>query len=105
MKEIKAFIRKNMIDRVVDALESLDDAPGITLTDVRGWGHPKEGPAQLVQRIKLETVVPSSRVDEIISAIVENGKTSHYGDGKVFVSDVEKAVRIRTGETGEDVIR
>jgi nitrogen regulatory protein P-II 1 len=105
MKEIKAFIRTNMIDYVIDALETLPNAPGITLSDVRGWGHPKEGPAQLVQRIKLETVVPAQRVDEVISVIVEKGQTGNFGDGKIFVSDVQKAVRIRTWETDDDVIR
>ncbi|SMO50690.1 P-II family nitrogen regulator [Fodinibius sediminis] len=106
MKEIKAFIRINMIDYVIDALESMDDAPGISLSEVRGWGHAEEKEAaQLVQRIKLETVVPTYRVDEIISVIVEKGQTGNYGDGKIFVSNVEKAVRIRTGETDDDVIR
>ncbi len=105
MKELKAFIKPNMIRYVVDALESLEDAPGITLSDVRGWGHPKEGPAKLVEMVKLETVIPTERVEEIISVIVEEGQTGNYGDGKIFVSNIEKAVRIRTGETDDDVIR
>ena len=106
MKEIKAFIRTNMIDYVIDALENLEDAPGITLSDVRGWGHAQEKEAAvLVNRVKLETVIPSNRVDEIISVIVEKGHTGNYGDGKIFVSNVEQAVRIRTGETDDDVIR
>ncbi|MDZ7691785.1 MAG: P-II family nitrogen regulator [Balneolaceae bacterium] len=106
MKEIKAFIRTNMIDYVIDALENLDDAPGISLSDVRGWGHAEEKEVtRLVERVKLETVVPTERVEEIISVIVEKGQTGNYGDGKIFVSNVEKAVRIRTGETDEDVIR
>jgi|SRR5699024_949452 len=105
MKEIKAFIRPNMIDYVIDALENLDHPPGLTLSDVRGWGHPKKGAAQLVERIKLETVVPSQRVNQIINTIIEKGKTGNYGDGKIFVSDVEQAIRIRTGERDEDVIR
>lgn len=105
MKEIKAFIRTNMVDRVIDALESLENAPGITLSDVRGWGHPKEGPAKLVERVKLEAVVPTERVDEIISIIVEKGQTGNYGDGKIFVSNIERAIRLRTGETNSDAIR
>jgi len=106
MKEIKAFIRTNMIDYVIDAIENLPDAPGLTLSEVRGWGHAQEKEvAQLVQRIKLETVVPTDRVNEIISVIIEKGRTGNHGDGKIFVSDVGKAVRIRTGETDEDVIR
>lgn len=106
MKEIKAFIRTNMIDYVIDAIENLEDAPGITLSDVRGWGHAEEKSVpQLVERIKLETVVPTHRVDEIMAVIIEKGQTGNYGDGKIFVSNVEQAVRIRTGETDEDVIR
>lgn len=106
MKEIKAYIRTNMIDYVIDALENLDDAPGITLSEVRGWGHAQEKEsAQLVERIKLETVVPTERVEEIISVIVDKGQTGNYGDGKIFISNVEKGVRIRTGETNSDVIR
>ena len=106
MKEIKAFIRTNMIDYVIDALENLEDAPGITLSNVRGWGHAEEKKAaQLVERVKLETVVPTHRVDEVIAVIIEKGQTGNYGDGKIFVSNVEQAVRIRTGETDEDVIR
>lgn len=105
MKEIKAFIRPNMIDYVIDAIENLESAPGITLSDVRGWGHPKEGAPRLVERIKLETVVPTSRVDDIIAVVTEKGRTGNYGDGKIFVSDVEQGVRIRTGETDEEIIR
>ena len=106
MKEIKAFIRTNMIDYVIDALENLEDAPGITLSDVRGWGHAEgDKRARLIERTKLETVVPTHRVKEIISIIVEKGRTGNPGDGKIFVSDVERGVRIRTGETDDDVIR
>jgi nitrogen regulatory protein P-II 1 len=106
MKEIKAFIRTNMIDYVIDGLESLPEPPGITLSDVRGWGHVKtEDEARLTNRIKLETVVPDERVAEIIDVIIEKGKTGNSGDGKIFVSEVEKAVRIRTGEIDADVIR
>jgi nitrogen regulatory protein P-II 1 len=106
MKEIKAFIRNNMVDYVIDAIENLPDAPGITLSEVRGWGHVKgEERARLIERTKLETVVPTNRVDEIIDVITENGRTGNPGDGKIFVSDVERGVRVRTGETDEDVIR
>lgn len=108
MKEIKAFIKPNMIDYVIDAIEALDDAPGITLSDVRGWGHRSKdegSQARLTERIKLETVVPMARVEEIIAVITEKGRTGNPGDGKIFVSDVEQAIRIRTGETDYDVIR
>jgi len=106
MKEIKAFIRTNMIDYVIDAIQALPDAPGITLSDVRGWGHVKaEQEARLINRVKLETVVPDERVSEIVEVIIEKGKTGNSGDGKIFVLQVEQAVRIRTGEVDDDVIR
>jgi nitrogen regulatory protein P-II 1 len=106
MKEIKAFIRTNMIDYVIDGLEALPEPPGITLSDVRGWGHVKaEDEARLTNRVKLETIVPDERVDEILDEIIQKGKTGNPGDGKIFVSNVEKAVRIRTREIDEDVIR
>ncbi len=106
MKEIKAFIKPNMIDYVIDAIQVLDEAPGITLSDIRGWGHAKgEEPARLTERIKLETVVPNHRVKEIISIIVEEARTGNPGDGKIFISDVDSGIRIRTGETDDDVIR
>lgn len=105
MKEVKAYIKPNMIDYVIDSLESLDDAPGITLSDIRGWGHPKEGPTKLVEMVKLETVVPTERVEEVTSVIIDEGQTGSYGDGKIFVSNVERAIRIRTGETDYDVVR
>lgn len=106
MKEIKAFIRTNMIDYIIDGLEALPEPPGITLSDVRGWGHIRaEQEARLTKRIKLETVVPDERVPEIVEVILEKGKTGNSGDGKIFILEVEKAVRIRTGEIDEDVIR
>ncbi|MEX0723607.1 MAG: P-II family nitrogen regulator [Gracilimonas sp.] len=106
MKEIKAFIRTNMIDYVIDAIEALPEPPGITLSDVRGWGHVKaDGNAHLTKRIKLETVVPDERVSEIVEVIIKKAKTGNSGDGKIFVSLVEQAVRIRTGGEDDDVIR
>ena len=106
MKEIKALIRTNMIDYVIDGLEALPEPPGITLSDVRGWGHVKaEDKARLTNRIKLETVVPDERVAEIIDTIIQKGKTGNSGDGKIFISEVDKAIRIRTGEIDDEVIR
>ena len=105
MKEIKAFIRSNMIDYVIDGLEGLPEPPGITLSDVRGWGHvAAEDEARLTNRIKLETVVPDERVAEIIDTIIQKGKTGNSGDGKIFVSNIEEVLRIRTSEKGTDAI-
>lgn len=95
-----------MIHYVIDALEALPNAPGITLSDVRGWGHVKKGDkARLTNRVKLETVVPDERVSQIVDVIIDKGKTDNPGDGKIFISDIEKAVRIRTGEIDSNVVR
>jgi nitrogen regulatory protein P-II 1 len=105
MKEIKAFIRTNMIDYVIDALEAMEHPPGITLSDVRGWGHVKgKKNPKLIQRVKLETVVPDDRVEKIISVIIQNGKTGQPGDGKIFISEIDAAIRIRTHERNNDAI-
>lgn len=102
MKEIKAYLREDMIERVIDSLEALDTPPGLSLSDVRGLGHiekPKP-PARFLERVKLEIVVPNDQADEIIRTIMENARTSYHGDGLVFVSDVERVVRVRTGCEG-----
>ncbi|PEN05561.1 hypothetical protein CRI93_12765 [Longimonas halophila] len=106
MKEIKAFVRPHQADHVIDALESSPDSPGVTVSDVRGFGHPKGGgPARLTERTKLEIVVPDDQVEDVLSAIIEHARTGRFGDGKIFVSDVADAVRIRTGERGAAAVR
>ena len=101
MKEIKAYIRPHQLDRTVDALEAGPEGPGVTVSEVKGFGHPKGGgPARLTKRAKLEIVVPDDEVEETIQAIIEHARTGNFGDGKIFVSDVEAALRIRTGERG-----
>jgi len=107
MKEIKAYIRNQMVDGVLDALALLPGVRGVTLVAVRGFGHPKiEGPPQIVERTKLEIVVPDDQVEMIINCIIQHARTEtgHCGDGKIFVSHVDTAVRIRNGERGEGVV-
>lgn len=105
MKEIKAYIRPHQLDRVIDALEADPESPGVTVSEVKGFGHPKGGgPAQLARRVKLETVVRDKQVEKIIRVIAEHARTGRFGDGKIFVSGVEAAVRIRTGERGRKAV-
>lgn len=107
MKEIKAYIRNDMADTVLDSLATLPGAPGVTLVSVRGFGHTKGGgPAQLVEKIKLEIVVPDEQVETIINCIIQHARTGtgHFGDGKIFISQVDTAIRIRTGERGESAV-
>ena len=105
MKEIKAYVRPHMTDHVIDALEATPDRPGVTVTKVEGFGHPRAGePAELSRVAKLETVVPDEQVEAVIDVIVEHARTGRVGDGKIFVSTVEEAVRIRTGESGRAAV-
>lgn len=106
MKEIKAYIRPTMLDRVIDALEEDPRTPGVTMTLVKGYGHSREeGPPEFAERAKLEIVVADDRVERTVSTIVEHGHTGRYGDGKIFISDVERAIRVRTGEEDEAAVR
>lgn len=105
MEEIKAYIRPRQLDRMIDALETDPESPGVTVSEVKGFGHPKGGgPAELTRRVKLETVVRDEKVEGVIAMIVEHARTGRFGDGKIFVSGVEAAVRIRTGERGRKAV-
>ncbi|MFQ5680337.1 MAG: P-II family nitrogen regulator [Gemmatimonadota bacterium] len=105
MKEIKAYLRPHMVDAVVDALEARPHTPGLTVTDVTGFGHVRgEEATRLVERVKLEIVVADDQVEEVVATIVEKARTGTRGDGKIFVSEVADAVRIRTGERGDRAI-
>lgn len=107
MKEIKAVIQPFMLDDVLYAMEQIEELPGLTLSEVRGWGRSRArnatdivaiGGRQFARKIKLEVVVPDAMADSIVDAISRAARTGKVGDGKVFVSDVGKSVRIRTGE-------
>jgi nitrogen regulatory protein P-II 1 len=106
MKEIKAYIRPHQLDRTIDALEAGPEGPGVTVSEVKGFGHPKGGgPARLTRRAKLEIVVPDAEVEATIEKITQRARTGNFGDGKIFVSGVEEAVRIRTSDRGEAAVR
>ncbi|MFB6262877.1 MAG: P-II family nitrogen regulator [Bradymonadaceae bacterium] len=109
MKEIKAIIQPHMKPPVFDALAERDDLPGVTVEDTAGWGRSKAahtdqpvegGGHRFAKKTKLEIVVTDEMVDEIVALIRESAHTGQPGDGKIFVSDVDDAVRIRTGERG-----
>lgn len=109
MKLIMAIIRPFKLDDVRDALTAID-VQGITVTEVKGFGRQKghveiyrgaEYTINFVPKIKLEIVVEDMLVPRVIEAIEAAGKTGKIGDGKLFVIDVEQALRIRTGETND----
>jgi nitrogen regulatory protein P-II 1 len=112
MKKIEAVIKPFKLDEVKEALQEIG-LKGMTVTEVKGFGRTggkKEvyrGSAYVVDfvpKVKVEIVVPDGMVGDVIDAIEKSAKTGRIGDGKIFVMPVEEAVRIRTGERGEDAI-
>ena len=112
MKKIEAVIKPFKLEDVKDAL-SQAGVTGMTVSDVKGYGR-QQGHSELYRgaeyvvdflpKIKLELIVADEDVDSTIAVIIEAAKTGKIGDGKIFVSPVEKIVRIRTGEQDEEAI-
>ncbi len=112
LKKIEAIIRPHKIDDVKDAVLSCG-VRGMTVTEVQGFGR-QHGHDELyrgseyiehfIPKAKVEVVVPAERALEVVEAIRKAARTGKVGDGKIFVTSVEHAVRIRTGETGEDAV-
>ncbi|MGZ7160097.1 MAG: P-II family nitrogen regulator [Methanobacterium sp.] len=112
MKEIIAIIRPNKLDNVKDALEKIG-CHGITITDVKGRGRQlgitesyrgSDYRIDLLPKTRLEIIVNDKDAEEVIQTIVKTAQTGDIGDGKIFISPVEDAVRIRTGERGEKAV-
>ena len=112
MRKIEAIIRPERLQDVQDALDGLG-VSGLTVSDVVGCGRQKGYTEQyrgsranisLLPKIKVESVVPPDMVDAAVDAIVSAARTGEIGDGRVFVYPVELAVRIRTGESGEETV-
>jgi len=108
MKMIMAIVKPFKVDEVCDALEKLGVA-GMTLTEVKGHGRQKgqteiyrgaEYQVTFLPKVKIEVVVEDALEESAVEAILQSASTGKIGDGKVFVFDIAKAVRIRTGETG-----
>jgi len=112
LKKIEAIIKPFKLDEVKDALQEIG-IEGITVVEARGFGRQK-GHAELYRgaeyvvdflpKVKIEIVVPEQRLEAALDAIQKAARTGRIGDGKIFVFDVEQAIRIRTGETGTDAI-
>jgi nitrogen regulatory protein P-II 1 len=112
MIKIEAVIRPQRLDEVKTALDDLG-VTGMTVTEVRGSGKQKgytqhyrgaEYTVNLIQKLKLEIVAADSEVDRIVDAISAAARTGEIGDGKIFLSPVLDAIRIRTGERGSDAV-
>ena len=112
MKLVTAIIKPFKLEDVRDALTTLGIA-GLTVSEVKGFGRQKghteiyrgaEYTVNFLPKIKVEVVVPDDRADRVVEAIASTAKTGQIGDGKIFVIEVEHALRIRTGETDSDAL-
>jgi nitrogen regulatory protein P-II 1 len=113
MKKVEAIIRAERLQNVQDALDELG-VSGLTVAEVMGCGRQKgytesyrgsRANISLLPKLKVESVVPDDVVDRVVDAIVGASYTGETGDGRVFISDVEQAIRIRTGERGPETVR
>ena len=113
MKEIKAIIRPSVLDDVIHALKQIPDLPGITVSEVKGFGrsHVADGGDRIVEgahdyakKLKLEIVVSDDLLEAALGAIVANAHRGRPGDGKIFVSTVDDVIKVRTGEHGKEAI-
>lgn len=112
MKFVMAIIKPFKLDEVRDALSALG-VQGLTVTEVKGYGRQKgqseiyrgaEYAVHFVPKLKLEIAVDSALASQVIEALRETASTGQIGDGKVFVLDLEQAIRIRTGEAGAEAL-
>ncbi len=112
MKKIEAIIKPFKLDEVKEALQDIG-VQGLSVIEVKGFGRQKghtelyrgaEYVVDFLPKVKIDVVLDDDQVDSAIEAIVEAAKTDKIGDGKIFVSPVEQAIRIRTGETGSDAL-
>lgn len=112
MKKIEAIIKPFKLDEVKEALQEVG-LQGITVTEAKGFGRQKghtelyrgaEYVVDFLPKVKVELVLNDEMVEKALEAIQSAAKTGRIGDGKIFISNVEEAIRIRTGETGADAI-
>ena len=113
MKEIKAIVQPFQLSTVVAALQEIPDLPGITVFDVRGFGrqqanHGHDGIEDegilYAKKVQIEIVVPDRLVDRVVRTIQEHAHTGNPGDGKIFERSIDEAIRIRSGERGEQAL-
>ncbi|KAA2312684.1 P-II family nitrogen regulator [Pseudooceanicola sediminis] len=112
MKKIEAIIKPFKLDEVKEALQDVG-VQGLSVIEVKGFGRQKghtelyrgaEYVVDFLPKVKIEAVLDDDQVDGAIQAIIDAAKTEKIGDGKIFVSPIETAIRIRTGETGTDAL-
>lgn len=112
MKKIEAIIKHYKLDEVRDALNKIG-VQGMTVTEVKGFGRQKghmevyrgvEYEVKFLPKVKIEVAVPVERLEDILKVIQDNARTGEIGDGKIFVSNLEDVIRVRTGERGKEAL-
>ena len=112
MKKVTAIIKPFKLDDVRESLSEIG-ASGMTVSEVKGFGRQKghtelyrgaEYMVDFLPKMKLELVVTDEMLDQVVDAILETAQTGKIGDGKIFVEPIERVIRIRTGEEGDDAI-
>ena len=112
MKKVEAIIKPFKLDEVKEKLNEIG-IQGITVTEVKGFGRQKghtelyrgaEYVVDFLPKIKMEIVIADDRLEEVVNAITKAAQTGRIGDGKIFISNLEDTIRIRTAERGEDAI-
>ena len=112
MKKIEAIIKPFKLDEVREALSALG-VSGLTVTEVKGFGRQKghtelyrgaEYVVDFLPKVKIEVILADELVDKAVEAIQTAARTGRIGDGKIFISNIEQAIRIRTGESGPDAL-
>jgi nitrogen regulatory protein P-II 1 len=112
MKKIEAIIKPFKLDDVKEALNEIG-IKGMTITEVKGYGRQKghkeiyrgaEYVVDFIPKTKIEIIVSADQVEQVVETIQKSAKTGKLGDGKIFITPIENAVRVRTGETGKDAI-
>jgi nitrogen regulatory protein P-II 1 len=113
MKEIKAIIQPFMLSKVIEALKEIPEMPGVTVSEVKGFGRSRaedadnsvtEWGVSFVPKVKLETVVSDEMVDQVVDTIQKHAHTGNIGDGKIFVYNVQKIIKVRTAESGQKAL-
>jgi nitrogen regulatory protein P-II 1 len=112
MKKIEAIIKPFKLDEVKEALQEIG-VQGLSVIEAKGFGRQKghtelyrgaEYVVDFLPKVKIEVVIPDDILDDVITAIIESAKTGKIGDGKIFVSEIQQAIRIRTSENGVDAL-
>ncbi|MBU0632107.1 P-II family nitrogen regulator [bacterium] len=112
MKKVEAIIKPFKLEDIKDALADIG-INGMTVSEVKGYGRQKghselyrgaEYVVDFIPKIKMEMIVSDEQVEKVINTIIESARTGKIGDGKIFVTDIDKIIRIRTGETDSEAI-